>query len=138
MTNNDSNFQPERFKCFVRFLINVAKDKRCVTYKELENIFGLSHQQVGIYAGTLGDYCVTRNLPLLNGLVINATDCIPSEGYEWYQQQSNMSWGEVIASCWKEFHVTQGHAKQSQDFSKRDVDVEDFLESMLPLPNYLT
>ncbi len=40
-----------------------------------------------------------------------------------------MHWGEVVANCWCEFHVTQSLPKQSQDFSGRDVDVEDFLNN---------
>ncbi|MBE4467430.1 hypothetical protein HJ014_22665 [Vibrio parahaemolyticus] len=124
-----NEFNSEKFKCFVRFMINVAKEKRCVTYKEIENIFGLSHKQAGIYAGTLGNYCIKRELPLLNSLIINATDCVPSEGYEWYDAHAGMHWGEVVANCWCEFHVTQDLAKQSQDFSGRDADVEDFLNN---------
>jgi len=135
MNEVNYNFQEERFKCFVRFMINTAKDKRCVTYKEVENIFGLSHKQAGYYAGMLGGYCISRGIPLLNGLIINATDCIPSEGYEWYENQADMSWGEVVAACWREFHVTQAHAKQSQDFSKRDDDVDEFLSND-PRPDY--
>ena len=129
MTEENFNFQPEKFKCFVRYLISVAKDKRCTTYKEIENIFGLSHRQAGWYAGMLGNYCIDRKIPLLNALIINATDCIPSEGYEWYEKQSGMTWGQVIAACWREYHVTQAHAKQSQDYSGRDADVEIFLSS---------
>jgi len=124
---SELSFSDEKFKCFVRYLIRVAKDKRCVTYKEIENIFGLSHKQAGIYAGLLGDYCLSKNLPLLNGLIINATNCIPSEGYDWYEEHAQMTWGEVIARCWKRFHVTQEHVKQSQDFSGRDIDVQRFL-----------
>lgn len=136
MTEENYNFQPERFKCFVRYLISVAKEKRCVTYKELENIFGLSHRQAGWYAGMLGNYCIERNLPLLNALIINATDCTPSEGYDWYEEQCGMTWGEVIVACWRKFHVTQEHAKQSQDFSGRDVDIENFLATQQS-PGYL-
>lgn len=55
MTVSRLNFQPEKFKVFVRYLIGVAKDKRCVPYNELENIFGFSHNQVGFYLGVLGD-----------------------------------------------------------------------------------
>lgn len=137
MTESDFNFQPEKFKCFVRYMISVAKDKRCATYKEIENIFGLSHRQAGWYAGMLGNYCLDRRLPLLNALIINATDCAPSEGYDWYEQQCSKSWGEVAADCWREFHVTQTHAKQSQDYSGRDNDVENFLASQ-PIPGYVT
>ncbi|AVW95383.1 hypothetical protein DA442_09560 [Vibrio parahaemolyticus] len=91
-----NEFNSEKFKCFVRFMINVAKEKRCVTYKEVENIFGLSHKQAGIYAGRLGDYCIDRELPLLNSLIINTTDCVPSEGYEWYDEHTGMHWERLL------------------------------------------
>jgi hypothetical protein len=138
MSNGDRNFQSEKFKVFVRYLIQVAKDKRCVPYSELENIFGLSHGQVGFYAGMLGDYCFDRQLPPLNGLIINTTDCIPSRGFDWYQGQYGRSWGEVVSECWQQFHVTSSREKQVQDFSGRDSDVEAFLEEHAPPPSYAT
>jgi hypothetical protein len=119
----DGNFQVEKFKVFVRYLIQVAKDKRCVPYHELENVFGLSHKQVGIYAGELGNYCSARKLPLLNGLIINTTDCVPSEGFDWYQKECSKTWGEVVCECWKKFHVTSSTSKQKQDFNKKDHDI---------------
>jgi hypothetical protein len=47
MSSGNLKFQSEKFKVFVRYLIQVAKDKRCVQYSELENVFGLSHSQIG-------------------------------------------------------------------------------------------
>jgi hypothetical protein len=128
MAQEPLNFQAEKFKVFVRYLIQVAKDKRCVSYVELENVFVLSHKQAGMYAGRLGDYCHSRKIPPLNGLIINSTDCIPSHGFDWYQKQYKKSWGEVVADCWSEFHVTSTRGKQVQDFSKRDKDIDVFLE----------
>ena len=127
MSDEKLNFQPEKFKIFVRYLIHVAKGKRCIPYNELENVFGLSHEQVGYYAGRLGDYCISREIPPLNGLIINATDCVPSHGFDWYQEQYKKSWGEVVSDCWKEFHVTSSREKQVQDFSQRDNDIKEFL-----------
>lgn len=124
------NFEPEKFKVFVRYLIQVAKEKRCVPYNELENVFGLSHAQVGIYAGWLGDYCLDRGIAKLNGLIINVTDCVPSHGYDWYHKTYKKQWGEIVTECWSEFHVTSSRAKQVMDFSKRDKDVQEFLNKM--------
>ena len=127
MNDEKLNFQPEKFKIFVRYLIQVAKEKRCVPYNELENVFGLSHKQIGYYAGRLGDYCILRKIPPLNGLIINATDCVPSHGFNWYQEQYKKSWGEGVSGCWKKFRVTTTREKQVQDFSQRDSDIEKFL-----------
>lgn len=127
MNDEGLNFQADKFKVFVRYLIQVAKEKRCVPYNELENVFGLSHKQVGYYAGRLGDYCIAGEIPPLNGLIVSATDCVPSHGFDWYQTQYGRSWGEVVSDCWREFHVTSSREKQVQDFSQRDTDIEQFL-----------
>ena len=125
----------DKFKCFVRYLIQVAKQKRCVPYVDLENAFGLGHDQIGWYAGILGDYCLDRNLPMLNGLIISSTNCVPSEGFDWYQEEYGRSWGEIVSECWQHFHVTSSRAKQSQDFSRRDTDIKNFLENT-DVPSY--
>ena len=127
MTTRQQVLSEDKFKCFVRYMIQAAKQKRCVPYVELENVFGLGHGQVGWYAGGLGAYCISRKLPLLNGLIISSTDCIPSHGFDWYQNQYKKSWGQIVTECWKEFHVTTSRAKQSEDFSKRDADVSAFI-----------
>ncbi|MBB1271162.1 hypothetical protein [Shewanella sp. SR44-3] len=125
----------DKFKCFVRYMIQAAKEKRCVPYVELENVFGLAHDYVGWYAGVLGDYCLNRDLPMLNGLIISSTNCVPSEGFDWYQEEYGRSWGEIVSECWQHFHVTSTRAKQSQDFSGRDNDVANFLQTA-DIPSY--
>jgi hypothetical protein len=129
MQSSNLNFSPDKFKCFVRYLIQTAKDKRCVPYYEVENLFGLSHKQAGYYAGRLGDYCLSRELPALNSLLISNTECLPSEGFDWYQDQFGKSWGELVSECWKYFHVTATRKKQVQDFSGIDADIQDFLNT---------
>ena len=131
MTNGDLNFQPEKFKAFVRYLIQVAKEKRCVPYNVLENIFGLSHAQVGYYAGRLGDYCLASELPLLNGLIINTTDCTPSQGFDWYRDEYGRSWEQIISECWRHFHVASSREDQVRDFAGRDSHIDDFLNQHL-------
>ena len=136
MATKTQAFSEEKFKCFVRYMIQAAKQKRCVPYVELENTFGLGHGQVGWYAGTLGDYCKARDLPLLNGLIISSSECTPSNGFDWYQKQYKKTWGQIVSECWKVFHVTSTRAKQSEGFGGRDKDVGDFLESV-GVPQYL-
>ena len=80
----------------------------------------------------LGKFVLTY---LLNGLIISSTDCVPSEGFDWYQQEYKRSWGEIVSECWKCFHVTSSRSKQSQDFSRRDSDVDDFLQTA-NVPSY--
>ena len=136
MATRSQAFSEDKFKCFVRYMIQAAKQKRCVTYVELENAFGLGHGQVGWYSGMLGDYCNSRKLPLLNGLIIiSSTDCAPSQGFNWYQKQYKKSWGQIVTECWKEFHVTTSRAKQSEDFGGRDTDIAAFIASA-GVPDY--
>ena len=124
------NFDEGKFKTFVRFLIQVAKEKRCVTYQELENVFGLSHGQVGYYAGQLGDLCIEWGWPRLNGLIINQTDCIPSNGFNYYLKECGKeNWGEIICECWKKFHISMSKIERVKDFSGLDKEIEDFLKS---------
>ena len=125
--NAGINFNSEKFKCLVRYMILAAKQKRCVPYYELENCFGLSHKQVGYYAGILGDYCIEEKLPRLNGLIISSTDCRPSKGFNWYQKEYGKSWGELVTNCWKWFHVVSSRKKQVQDFSGLDNEIDIFL-----------
>jgi hypothetical protein len=115
-----------KFKAFVRYMVKVAEEKRCVPYYELENVFGLNHKYVGGYAGTLGDFCEDQEWPLLNALIISTTECVPSEGFDQYMEGTDMDWGEHVQDCWKTFHVTSTRAKQVKNFSRLDSRVTDF------------
>ena len=115
-----------KFKVFVRYMVCVAENKRCVTYRELEQIFGLGHDYVGWFAGILGFYCNYPEWPMLNSLIINSTDCVPSNGFTDFEQYTNKSWGELIAECWKYFHVK--YAEDNKDnYSGLDTNVADFI-----------
>ncbi len=92
-------------------------------------MFGLSHKQVGLYACRLGDYCHTRKLPPLNGLIVSATKCVPSNGYNFYEEQFGKPWGEVLSECWRRLQVTSSREKQVQDFSGLDSDISGFLSN---------
>jgi hypothetical protein len=129
MARPEQSFSADKFKCFVRYMINAAQQKRCVPYYELENLFGLGHEQCGYYAGRLGDYCINQRLPRLNGLIVSSNDCIPSEGFDWYQREYGRSWGEVVSECWKHFHVTSTRRKQVLNFSGVDRRIDAFLRS---------
>lgn len=129
-TDYKVNFSPEKFKCFVRYVIQAAKQKRCVPYFELENVFGLSHKQVGYYAGKLGDYCFYKKIPPLNGLIISSNECLPSKGFDWYEKKYNKTWGEIVSDCWKYFHITSSRKKQTQNFSGLDQEIDFFLEQI--------
>ena len=133
-----NNFMIDKFKVFVRFMIQVAKDKRCITYNEIENTFGLSHKQAGFYAGALGHYCLFKDYPALNSLIISSTDCVPSEGFDWYHEQYDISWGEMVSRCFQEFHVTQTPEKKAQDFSGKDADILNWINEDENAESYLT
>ena len=117
----------DKFICFVRYMVQAAEQKRCVPYYELENCFGLNHEYVGFYAGKLGDFCLDKGLPLLNGLIISSTNSRPSHGFDWYQNEYDKSWGEIVTDCWRNYHVTSTREKQSQNFSGLNEEIIDYL-----------
>lgn len=111
-------FLPAVFANILRYLIFAAQNKRVVPYHELENVFGLSHNMAGFYAGAVGDFCLENDWPLLNSLVINTTSCMPSEGFDGYLKQASCStWGDCLARCWQEFHLPTSREHQVTNFS---------------------
>jgi hypothetical protein len=116
-----------KFKAFVRYMVQAAEQKRCVPYHELENVFGLSHKNVGWYAGILGDLCMAWKWPLLNSLIISFTKGMPSDGFKSYADVTNVHWGDHVQACWKKFHVTSTRAKQVKNFAGLDSHTKKFL-----------
>lgn len=110
-------FSPEIFASYLRYLVQAAQNKRVVPYHELENVFGLGHNMVGYYAGQVGDFCNHHDWPLLNALVISATTCMPSDGFDSYLRGRQTTWGDCLAECWREFHLTTSRAHQVRNFS---------------------
>ncbi len=110
-------YSPAVFANILRYLIQAAQDKRVVPYNELENLFGLSHNMAGYYAGRVGQFCLDKEWPLLNALVVNTKECRPSDGFDYYEEQSEMSWGECLSECWVNFHIKTPREQQVRNFS---------------------
>lgn len=110
---------PVVFNIFFRFMINAAKNKRLVPYHELENIFGFSHNIVGMYAGNLGHFCYDNGYPLLNSIIVNASNPKPAHGYdEWVADaELEIDWSEEMFKCFKRFHVPSDRQQQTRHFS---------------------
>lgn len=121
-----SYYLPEVLASIIRYLIKAAQDKRVVPYYELENIFGLSHNMAGFYAGRVGDFCLAQDMPLLNALVVNTTDCMPSHGFASYQESRNADWVTCLVQCWKEYHLPSPRELQVRNFSGLTAKVRDW------------
>ncbi|MCU6239388.1 hypothetical protein KWH75_20205 [Morganella morganii] len=108
----------EVFNIFVRYLIQVAKCKRFVPYSELENIFGFSHNMVGVYAGQLANFCNDNEWPLLNTLIINLSDMSPTYAMdEFFADSLYDSVEENQIACFKYFHNKSTRNAQVKDFT---------------------
>jgi hypothetical protein len=110
-------FSSDVFSNILRYLIMAAQNKRFVPYNELENVFGLSHNMAGFYAGKVGDFCLDYEWPLLNALIISTTECRPSHGFDDYLVGVYNNWGDCISDCFKTFHLSTSRAHQVKNFS---------------------
>lgn len=120
-------FKYGKFKVLYRYLVRAAMEKRCVPYIELQNVLGVSRQHIGFYAGQIGNYCLERELPLLNALIINTAECTPSDGFDDYAAERDMSWGELLSECWKRYHVASARKAEAKNFSGLESDLDEFL-----------
>jgi len=122
-------FAVEVFANILRYLVKAAQDKRVVPYYELENLFGLSHNMAGFYAGKIGDFCLHCEWPLLNSLIVNTTTCTPSGGFDGYLEVSGMTWGDCLAQCWKQFHLTTSRQHQVENFTGLTTKARDWAKN---------
>ena len=130
-------FCPKTFTYIFRYMITAAQEKRAVTYHELEKVFCLGHNMVGLYAGMLGDYCLySEELPMLNALIINSSECMPSGGFSGYldeyneQYDDDKTWGDLIAECWAHYHVKKNKQQQFGSFKNLNDEVSNWLEEL--------
>ncbi|MCW7551640.1 hypothetical protein NX722_03060 [Endozoicomonas gorgoniicola] len=110
--------RPDVFACLLRYMILAARSKRLVPYNEIENACGLGHNMVGHYAGMLGDFCIYHGLPLLNALIVNTKECMPSHGFDGYikKEGNHQNWGECVSACFSHFHQPTLRELQVKDF----------------------
>ena len=107
--------EPTVLNGILRYLIKAAQDKRLVTYQEIENIFGLSHNIMAFYAGEVGYFCQDHELPLLNSLLISSTFCRPSEGWDSFPED-NTTWEDHLIHCFQFYHITTSREMQTRNF----------------------
>ena len=132
-------FCHKTFVHIFRYMITAAQEKRAVTYHELEKIFALGHNMVGLYAGMIGNYCLDNDLPMLNALIINSTLCKPSGGFDDYvtvynekydlEDDEASSWGDLMAECWSHYHTKQTKAQQFGSFTDLNEDIKQWLSA---------
>lgn len=128
---NTTEIKASTLSNIIRFLIKTAQEKRVVMYYELENLFGLSHKAAGDYAGAVGDFCIDKEYPLLNSLIINATTCKPSKGFDKYLADLEYdNWGDCLAGCWRYFHITSSRDIQVRNFTGLNVVVREWVTDM--------
>ncbi len=77
-------------------------------------IFSINFSRCGRFAGNVGLLCKEENWPLLNSIIINQKDYMPSSGYDdWKKSEKVKSkWSEDVSNCWK----------KSQKFNLEKVD----------------
>lgn len=73
------------------YLVQVAKSKKTITYKDLAAKIGVHHRAMGTALGYVRDeICIPRGLPLITCIVVNGNTGLPGES--WLPQgTSNLS-----------------------------------------------
>ncbi len=126
MESDKNKFSNEKFNVFVRYIMRIAIDKRCVMYSELEDMIGLDKSQVIMYSKKLIDYCIYCRMPFLNSLILGSSTCEPIDGFSWYETHCKKSWGEVISECWASFHMSVDKSNYCEA-NWRDKNIANFL-----------
>ncbi len=98
----------------IRYLIFCAEKKQFLQYDDMRKIFGVSGEQVGMYAGKIGKYCHKKELPLLNALIVNRYGSV-GDGWEdfvkaLYKNEDDVpTWEEAVNKCFETYHIPQGN-----------------------------
>lgn len=90
-------------------LIGLAERRQTITYKTLAELMGYSvegvrgFQFLGPFLGHLLAWCAERRLPLLNFLVVNQRDGIPSFTGGYGIEDVPIMWQRIFEERWYEY-----------------------------------
>ncbi len=110
----DEQKQAYQLAYIIRYLIFCAEKKQFLQYDDMRKIFGVSGEQVGMYAGEVGKYCHKKGLPLLNALIVNRYGSV-GDGWEdfvkaIYKNENDVpTWKDEVNKCFKTYHIPQGN-----------------------------
>ena len=75
---------------------------------------------------------------MLNALIINSSECMPSNGFDEYLKDYNETyelkgdderdWGELVAECWAHYHIKQNKKQQFGAYTDLKEEVGEWLE----------
>lgn len=106
MTNEE-----QKRNYIIRYLIFCAEKKVFLQYDDIRKIFGVSGEQLGLYAEKIGDYCLKNKLPLLNALIVNKSGSVGAGWQRWAIaafHRAPPSWEDAVNECFKFYHIPQG------------------------------
>ncbi len=110
----------QKLAYIIRYLIFCAEKKQFLQYEDMRKIFGVSGEQVGMYAGEVGDKCV-KDLKIapLNALIVNSSGSVGDGWKAWAKvaykdipqskgKKYPPTWEEAVNECFETYHISQG------------------------------
>ena len=101
----------QKLSYIIRYLIFCAEKKNFLQYDDMRKIFGVSGEQLGMYAGKVGDYCRREGLPPLNALIVNSSGSVGDGWVDWSKavyKTAPLTWEKAVNECFKMYHIPQG------------------------------
>lgn len=101
-------YNEQKLAYIIRYLIFCAEKKDFLQYDDIRKIFGVSGENLGEYAGAVGDYCLKHNLPLLNALIVNTSGSVGYGWKDWIKStREKITWEEAVNKCFRTYHISQ-------------------------------
>ena len=101
-------YNEQKLAYIIRYLIFCAEKKDFLQYDDIRKIFGVSGENLGEYAGAVGDYCLKHNLPLLNALIVNTSGSVGYGWKDWVKsKKAPITWEDAVNKCFKTYHISQ-------------------------------
>ena len=117
----DEQKQAYQLAYIIRYLIFCAEKKDFLQYDDMRKIFGVLGEQVGEYAGKIGDKCVKEfKIPPLNALIVNCSGSVGDGWKAWAKvaykditppkgKKYPPTWEEAVNECFETYHIPQGN-----------------------------